>query len=212
MALFGTRDEGIGIDPQFADRIFVIFPATPYQGGIPRNRHRSGHLQKIVERHGGRMWVESETGKGGDLLVPAFPTLRSNPPSLAQKALQQALHMIRPQSKGAITMVVPELVKPIEILRKTIPEMFVLTIEALKEAKVINHRRSSGTGWKPRPFCGGRVSTTAAPRPHLIVLDLNLPRKGRPRGARRYQADDSLKRIPVVVSLPLKTNRMYSRL
>lgn len=97
-------------------------------------------------------------------------------------------------------MVVPELVKPIEILLvEDNPGDVRLTIEALKEAKVINHLTVVKDGMEALAFLRRQGSYTAAPRPHLIVLDLNLPRKDGREVLADIKADDSLKRIPVVV-------------
>jgi len=62
--LFSVRDNGIGIDPQYAEKVFGIFKCLD-----PRDR-RSGSgmglaiCRKIVSRHQGRIWVESALGKG----------------------------------------------------------------------------------------------------------------------------------------------------
>lgn len=97
-------------------------------------------------------------------------------------------------------MVPPELVKPIEILLvEDNPGDVRLTIEALKEAKVINHLTVLKDGVEALAFLRRQGPHAGAPRPHLIVLDLNLPRKDGREVLAEIKSDDSLKRIPVVV-------------
>ncbi len=91
-------------------------------------------------------------------------------------------------------------VKPIELLLVEDSEPDVrLTIEALREAKVKNRLWVVEDGVEAMDFLHQRNGHTDAPRPDLILLDLNLPRKDGREVLREIKADQSLRRIPVVI-------------
>ena len=99
-----------------------------------------------------------------------------------------------------MTKIQREACRPIEILMvEDNPGDVRLTVEALKEAKVRNNLHTVEDGVEALAFLRRQGRYADAPRPDLVLLDLNLPKMNGREVLAEIKEDQDLRRIPVVI-------------
>jgi two-component system response regulator len=90
--------------------------------------------------------------------------------------------------------------RPIEILLvEDSPTDILMTQEAFEQAGLLSHLHVVEDGVEALAFLGHQGRYATAPRPDLILLDLNLPRKNGQEVLTELKADEALKSIPVII-------------
>ena len=108
--------------------------------------------------------------------------------------------MRHPDDRRWITLNAQMLGKPVQILLvEDNPGDVRLTQEALKDSRMLDNLHIAKDGLEAMAFLHREGRYTDAPRPDLVLLDLNLPKKAGREVLAEIRADESLRRIPVVV-------------
>ena len=175
-----VSDNGIGFDPKYADRIFDVFERLHGRGDYEGTGIGLALCRKIVRRHGGSIDVESEPGVGTTFTV-RLPD--SEPTSRGEQ---------RMSTRRSVTILYAD----------DDPDDQLLVQEALEESRLLNELRLVSDGEELMDYLkrrGDYADPGSAPRPGLILLDLNMPRKDGREALAEIKADPELRKIPVVV-------------
>jgi light-regulated signal transduction histidine kinase (bacteriophytochrome) len=81
-----VRDNGIGVDPRYAKRIFAAFKRV-HNDTYPGSGVGLAITKRVIERHGGRVWVESELGQGATFFMELPKMIKRRTPSVAKRAV-----------------------------------------------------------------------------------------------------------------------------
>lgn len=171
--LFSVRDNGIGVEPQYADKIFEMFSRLHGIGQYPGTGIGLAICKRIITLHGGNIWIDSNSGQGANFMftLPAAKTKRNT------------------NMKDRIEI----------LLVEDTPSDVRLTQEALKRTALEYELTIVSDGVEAIEYLNSLKKSADFELPHIILLDLNMPRKNGHEVLEEIKNDPLLKSVPVVL-------------
>ncbi len=188
VVVISVTDTGMGIKPEAQKVIFDAFRQA--DGSITREHGGTGLglaiSKKIVEAHGGEIWVESQPGKGSTFSF----TLPTKQPKKAEKMQIEPPTIEKTVSnpKGELVMIVEDDPQSSDLLR------FYFQQEGYKTIQIYNGSKT--------------VEEAVRFQPTLITLDIMLPGKDGWTILQELKADHRTKQIPVVIVSVLENREL----
>ena len=185
--VFTVSDNGIGIPQEFADKVFVIFQRLHGRDAYSGTGIGLALCKKIIEHHGGTIWIDTSYTDGTRFrfTLPA----ESTPSRTRIRRPSWKEHPNDTREGRAIDV----------LLIEDDPGDELITREAFEHNKIKNTLHVAHDGEEGLDFLYQRGAYQDAPRPDLILLDLNLPKYDGRQLLEKIKSDPDLCHIPVVV-------------
>ena len=207
--LFAVADNGIGIAPEYADRIFVIFQRLHDKSTYPGTGIGLAMCRKIIEYHGGRIWLDTSVTGGARFCftLPAVHTVDQvsrRGPKIQTRHCRNYAARDHGRIRGPCPILTRMRMTTIEMEGQLVDVLLVeddagdvlMTREAFDHYKIRNTLHVVSDGEQALEFVRRTGDYADAPRPGLIMLDLNLPRRDGLEVLAELKADPELRRHP----------------
>ena len=176
--VFACSDDGIGIEPEYADRIFMIFQRLHAKDAYAGTGIGLAMCRKIVEYHGGRIWLDTAAPAGRTTFHFTLPASTRSPHR------DEPAPAVEPDRRAA---------------RRRRPGRHAHDPRGVRAQQGAQRARVVTDGVQAMQYLRREGEYADAPRPDLILLDLNLPRKDGREVLAEIKGDPQLATIPVVV-------------